>query len=130
LADAGKYLYAPERTRKTNLHGMQSAANHQRPAEFQSEAERTQSVGKEQGEAMSTKCPFPANSWVFHPQFGLCCVQDGAAPVGFRDWRLTIAAWPDGAIHHVRASECVVALAPAQFRRPRLVAINGERVSP
>lgn len=76
---------------------------------------------------MSRVNPFPSGSWVYHPQFGLACAQDGAGPVGFRDWLLVIAAWPEGAVLPVRASECVIALAPAQFRRPRLVVDNTRR---
>lgn len=74
--------------------------------------------------------PFPAGGWLHHEATGLACAQDGACPIGFSDWRIPAASWPDGTVRHVRASECVTALAPAQFRRPRLIAVNGERVSP
>lgn len=71
--------------------------------------------------------PFPSGAWLHHPATGLACAQDGACPIGFTDWRIPAMSWPDGTVLPVRASECVIALAPAQFRRPRLVVDNTRR---
>lgn len=73
-------------------------------------------------------CPFPAGHWLHHHATGLACAQDSAAPAGFNDWLIPAASWPDGEVRWVPASECTVALPPAQFRKPRLVTVDGERV--
>lgn len=70
--------------------------------------------------------PFPSGAWLHHPALGLACSQ-GGSPIGLTDWLVLAAAYPEGAVLPVRASECVVALAPAQFRRPRLIVDNTRR---
>lgn len=77
-----------------------------------------------------SRCPYRAGMWLVHARFGLARIPLDCAPVNvaFDDWCFELLTWPHGERFRAKASECCVALPPAQFRKPRLIAVDGRMV--